>query len=592
MAKFDFDIKNFSHVSSDKDCTVLRNKQGHEIKVMRKALKGDLKTQLEALAKAHIEKSQESDKLSDDELRQAYARGGHVDEIEETETTEVAPVSPTRAPVVAQQTEEVYKGPEFLRSEPGQAPIDKIKAGIKSLGDKLTSAQPVAVQEAMKSQGAGLAAPSKPVEPVEPQSVTANLAETPKSVNEAEVSAMGLATPETMQMGGLQQQLAGMEIEAQAKQQLAKESELQRKQFEDDQREVMQTYQNSAQELEGERQALLEDIRNNQIDPEKYWTGDKDGNGGHSKIAAAIGIIMAGFNPTNNPNAAIKFLENQMERNLKAQQANLNSKENLLRANLQQFGNLRDATQMTRVMQNDMMANRLEIAASKAQVPMAQAQLMQAAGKLKADAAKGMADLANKRAIAQLTAQANNNPEKGDAILAALDQVDPDRAKDLRSRYVPGMGFATSTEGAKATRETASMVDTATTELDKLEKIIGRTGKSVNLKTRAEAETIRQALIGALRVPITGPGAMNDGERTMLEGLIPDVTATMSLDSVNKTKLNTLRERLNSQARKTAQFNGIKNVKMFEPKEEIAEKTINGQTVRFKKVSGGWQRVK
>src|SRR6202020_262 len=93
---------------------------------------------------------------------------------------------------------------------------------------------------------------------------------------------------------------------------------------------------------------------NGHIDPEKYWTGTKDpvtGEqvGGHSKIASAIGMILAGFNPAGKPNAAIDMLKFQMENNLKAQAQNLDSKQNLLRANLQQFHNVRDAMDATRL---------------------------------------------------------------------------------------------------------------------------------------------------------------------------------------------------------------------------------------------------
>ena len=109
----------------------------------------------------------------------------------------------------------------------------------------------------------------------------------------------------------------------------------------DAQRQAQVTYKQHLDELEAERQNHMRDIKDGYIDPDQYWKGDANGNGGHSKVMAGIGMILAGFNPTNNPNAAINFLKYQMDRNMEAQKTNLAQKNNMLYANLQQFHNLR-----------------------------------------------------------------------------------------------------------------------------------------------------------------------------------------------------------------------------------------------------------
>jgi len=53
-------------------------------------------------------------------------------------------------------------------------------------------------------------------------------------------------------------------------------------------------------------------------------------------------------------------LNRQIDRDIDAQKATLGRKESLLSANMRQFGNLHDATQMTKVMQTDIVSNQLK----------------------------------------------------------------------------------------------------------------------------------------------------------------------------------------------------------------------------------------
>jgi len=194
--------------------------------------------------------------------------------------------------------------------------------------------------------------------------------------------------------------------------------------------------------LEQERQAHLQDIRNGFIDPNQYWKGDANGNGGHSKIASAIGMILAGFNPTSNPNAAINMLKYQMDQNIEAQKQNLGAKQNLLTANLHQFGNLKDATDMTRMMQNDIVTRQLQQAAAKSGSQMAQAQAMQAIGPLQRENAQIQQQFAMRRAMMSLANNPNGNPDAAAQVIGYARITNPEQAKEMESRYVPGIGFA------------------------------------------------------------------------------------------------------------------------------------------------------
>ena len=258
--------------------------------------------------------------------------------------------------------------------------------------------------------------------------------------------AENLDDTEKMMKAGYAAKMGGIKAEADAKAALgAAQSQAIEKSVKD-QQDAMVSYKQHYDDLEKERQAHIADIKAGYIDPDKYWTGDKDGNGSHSRIAAGIGMILAGFNPTDKPNAAIDFLKHQMDANLDAQKQNLNSKQNLLAENLKQFGNLKDATAMTKVMQSDILANKLQQAAATAANPMAKAEAMKAIGQLQLEAAPVMQQFAIRRAMLGLANGQNGNDPSNtgpqEQMISYLRMTNPEMAKEMESRLLPGIGMA------------------------------------------------------------------------------------------------------------------------------------------------------
>jgi len=354
-----------------------------------------------------------------------------------------------------------------------------------------------------------------------------------------------------------QQVLSGIDQQFQAQKLLSDERDKVLKQRESALMDFDTHNQQVLAENNAERQRLEQDVKDGAINPEQFWTGDKNGNGGHSRIMAGIGMLIAGFNPTGSPNAAIQYLEKQMDNNLKAQQANLDSKQSLLRANMQHFGNLKDAMAMSRAQMNDMMAVQLEQAANKAATPAAKAQAMQAAGMFRMQADAQSAQAAQGRTMNAMVQAARQDPSKAEDMLTVMEAQDPKRAAQMRELLVPGAGFASSKEGAKVVRESIGLTKSVADDVQRLRELAKKSGKSLNPKIIAEVDTIRNGLIGKLRVPITGPGAMSDGEREMLQKMIPDVTSVFALDSSNKTRLDTLEARLKNAAANAARQNGL-----------------------------------
>lgn len=277
-------------------------------------------------------------------------------------------------------------------------------------------------------------APNEPA----PQPMTANQA--PPIATPPNPMAQGASDAENLMTKGYQNQIEGIRQESAAKQGLGEANAQVLAKDAQSRVQAQTAFQDHFNELDKERQALQADIQNGHIDPNKFWSGDENGNGGHSKIAAGIGMILAGFNPTNSPNAAINFLKYQMDQNLEAQKQNLGSKQNLLSANLRQFGNLKDATEMTRIMQGDILTNELKTAEAKAATPMAKAAALNAQGQLQAQMAPIFQQFALRRAMVGL---ANNggDPSAVDHLLAYARIANPDMAKEMEQRYIPGVGM-------------------------------------------------------------------------------------------------------------------------------------------------------
>lgn len=247
------------------------------------------------------------------------------------------------------------------------------------------------------------------------------------------------------------------------------------------QKEAHNKFQEKYNQLNAEREATIQDYKDGYISPEKYWTGIKNPvtgkmEGGHSKILTGIGMILAGFNPTNSPNAAIEFLKYNMNQNLEAQAKNLNSKESLLKANLQQFGNLKDAYEFSRIQMNDILAHELQQKAALAMAPQAKAAALQAAGQFQMEAAKMFQSFAANRASAELQRMAQANPQAIPSYLASLDQSNPDKAKELRARFIPGVGFANSPEDAKQLKEIQGRRTNIRTNVEKAINLVKQKG--------------------------------------------------------------------------------------------------------------------
>jgi hypothetical protein len=435
-------------------------------------------------------------------------------------------------------------------------------------GEQAAAAQQAVIKENQARAAAGLPLKQIPNVPSEPQVPGSEMHPAPQQPDQLPQQVIkqvdqpkqqqpaGVYDTEGMMQQGLAQRLSGITEGEKALRDLGQAQEKVLQNRIDVQDAAQTAYKKQYDALEQERQAHMADIDAGHIDPNRYWTGDpKTGEGGHSKIMAGIGMILAGFNPTNNPNAAINFLKFQMEQNLEAQKQNLAAKQNLLSANLRQFGNLKDATDMTRLMQNDIMQKQLEQAAAAAKAPQAKAAALQAAGALRMEAAPIFQNFAMRRAMMQLGQQGHegdpSNTAAAEQMIAYMRPINPEMAKQYEQLLVPSVGMAKIPVPADVRSE---IIGKQT--FDKMAQHyvdwVKQNAGSLNPAKIREGAAMAADLQGAYRQASKG-GVYKEGEQAFIEQLIPSDPAQFiasirtlpklkSLMQSNQGQLNTLKQ--------------------------------------------------
>ena len=180
------------------------------------------------------------------------------------------------------------------------------------------------------------------------------------------------------QMGGVQKVGAGQQAEAQAVGAQGKANISWEQEHQNQAKQNLSNYEASKAELTKERQAVMTDIANGHINPKQYLEKMSTG----SKIATGIGLILGGMGAglTHGPNLAFKMLQDNIDRDIEAQKAELGKKNSLLAHNMQQGRDLDEAYRVTQMQSNDILASHLRMTADQTADPLAKARLMEIAG--------------------------------------------------------------------------------------------------------------------------------------------------------------------------------------------------------------------
>lgn len=389
--KLPLNLGHFKKIKEDQHSATLQHPQGHEIKIAKKILSPKMMKQLGELPTVGAKKFAEGGDVAGDPMmdqRIAYYQQKNPQSSYGDAMANVA--------VEDQQRKDSQTAEEA-------APQIAHEAALASLPK--TAAEEAARQSDVPPP---VSAPSAPMPSEEPPEIFAPQGPQPASVPSTQpsqapsgISVGGLSDP--ILVGGYQKQAQGIAQAAEAESAAAKAQAGMLEMAAKKQQIAIDAFNMKSAELDKERAAFMQDYKNQHIDPNHYLHSMGTGQ----KIATGIGMILGGMGSATagGENPAVKFLHDQIGRDVEAQKANLGKTENLLNANYKQFGNLKDAAIMTQAMQTDLLKDQLQMAAAKSTDPLVKARAIQAIGKLEQEIAPQMLQLKMRQSLQNGAAQ-------------------------------------------------------------------------------------------------------------------------------------------------------------------------------------------
>lgn len=497
------DFKGFKKVQEDDKMATMAHPSGHEVRIVKSSLSGDLLKRLK-------------------ELPLHQAKGTQAEDYTATEPEAKAPDQPDQSPG---HTTNIYVGGQAQPGLPApEAPV--AKDNTPPLSESNPDLQPDSPpQEQPQSAGGAM-----PMAPQAPSGDNLN----------ANINALG--TQPAFALGQQAASGAKSAAETAGSQQAAA--------FAGQQRELQAQAikeQQHAQAYLDESRAAADDIKKGHIQPNHYLESKST----LGKIGTALGLMLGGYGAglTHGPNMAQQFLQSQIERDLEAQKANLGSKENLLSALNSRYHNQQTADNMYRSIMLNRHADQLQEIAAKNNINMALPQYQQTLSGLVGPAQ----DMARKASLLDMQSRAEGvsgtpqaqQDQDAQRYLQAARVIDPKQAEEFEKRYVPGTGTSAvplDPKDREFLQKNTELKDLYSQAQDVL-KGSGKVGTLPLTADRAKAQSIQnqmQLKMGEL----AGLSRFTPEENKIYQQTVPDLTGT-HFTGQDKAKLDSLMQSVN-----------------------------------------------
>jgi len=145
--------------------------------------------------------------------------------------------------------------------------------------------------------------------------------------------------------------------------------------------------------------------------------------------------------------------------------------------------------------------------------------------------------------------------------------------------------LANNDSDAKEFKKFGSEALNALTLLEKYRNI-GAKGSQFSLTDRAQADSLRQALIGALRLPFSGPGAMTQTDIENIIKALGDPLALTTVNGIELTKIDQVADALRANTINKARLSGVTG----EVFDDAKYYNLNGKAVREDKLVQMYQQ--
>jgi len=315
---------------------------------------------------------------------------------------------------------------------------------------------------------------------------------------------------------GAQNQIAGLQKQANAESTQAKAEAAAAEQKASDAKKLEDQFQANLKHLNEQRAALFKDVQDGQIDPNRY----KNSLGTGGKISSAIGIFLSGLGQGlrgKDGNPALDYFQKQIENDIEAQKATMGNKQNLLAAMDREFGNMQDATNAMRVIYADQYAADVAKAAAKSKDPAAQGRAQQLIGQIEAQYGPLMQQMAIRQTVMQGGKAGMIAPET--QIQALVPKEMQPKAYEQMTQY-------------QAALKASTDIKKVASEIGKLNTVGNRLMKPIQSKSQVDALNFQ---ILTVAKPLLG--ALSDSERAAVQDSLSinmlDDAATIKLKMRN-----------------------------------------------------------
>lgn len=557
MGKFNLDLGKFKKIHSSKDESILRHADGHEIKLSHKLLSPKMREQLHAIpmaeggevvsldAKEPADASARKSGMTD--VPMALAEGGQVAnqkenykdakrkpaseklDIEEVKEKPLKIEEIKNASVDAEPLQNFAEGgqaedplPPVQNSSPDPSAVQLPQVAAPQTPVVINVGQPAAPTSIPLPYGSNPTtgeAPKEQPQPVAPPQQAPEMApaQSPQQPQQGLNDPFGTETTMQALQSGLGNQMTGITKEAQALGAQGKEQAAIQQQNITAAQQNQLTYKSHYDELEKERQHFMSDLKDQHIDPNHYMNSLNTGE----RVMKGIGLILGGIGGglTHSENPALQMIQMQINNDIEAQKANMGKTQNLLGANMKQFGNMTDAMNMTRVMQNDIVTAQLSKAAAESADPLAKARAQQAIGKLTADNAQALGQLAMRRTILTGGQAGRIPPEQ--LIRGLIPQG------EQKAYY----------DDLKTAQNTAATRDNLLGAFEKLTQLQSNSSRIGSpIQSNSQINAIMQPLLGSLSKETAGRFTELDAE--YVKSLFPNFTDDAKTIAVKRNQLN------------------------------------------------------
>lgn len=277
------------------------------------------------------------------------------------------------------------------------------------------------------------------------------------------------------------------------------------------------------------------------------------------KVLAGISLALGALGSGNTgKNGAVEIIQNAINQDIDAQKSNIKLQ---AEGKLQNYNVANNVyAQMLKKYQNEDMA---EAATRLLRTQQVQMQMNAVASDYQGTQVKKQQELANAaldQSMLQLKTQFAQAAQQ-QAMFKSMG-MDPQTAavsampKEIQERFVPGYGFASNANNAQEFQKKRAESEPA---ISGLERVLdaSKNFNRLDMTKRTQISTELAALIGQLRVPLTGPGAFTEKEYDRVASTIGNPTAFAALPSWERLKIQTVLNKFKSDLDNSASQYGL-----------------------------------